>query len=175
MYLSAILRRAGMGLVVVGYAGVLLIAAALIARRCLAGLRDPDMFSGGMGAGGDWFLELFLVGLLLVPTFLLALLIRNSETAYTKLAKILLGFAIAAPVSVAFMAIPAIGQSNRFPGSLLGYVCLYRVFAFPMTVVGLAGCCVLAKFKRPRRLILYSLLTEIGTAVLLFCVLSKAK
>jgi hypothetical protein len=172
---SATLRRAGMGVVVVGYAGVFVVAAALIARRYFAGLRDPDMFSGGMGAGGDWFLELFLVGLALIPTFLLALLIRNSETAYTKFAQILLGFAIAAPVSVALMAIPAIGQSNRFPGSLLGYVCLYRVFAFPMTVVGLAGFCVLAKFKRPRRLILYSLLTEIGTAVLLFFVLSTAK
>jgi len=164
-----------MGLVVTGYAGVAIVAAALIARRYLAGLRDPDMFSGGMGAGGDWFLELFLVGLVLIPTFLLALLIRNSETAYTKLAQILLGFAIAAPVSVALMAIPAIGQTNKFPGSFIGSICLYRVFAFPMTLVGLAGCCVLAKFKRPRRLILYSLLTEIGTAVLLFFVLSTAK
>lgn len=171
---SATLSRAGMGLVVVGYAGVFVVAAALIVRRYLAGLRDPDTFNSGMAAGGDWFLELFLVGLFLVPTFLLALLIRNSETAYTKLAQILLGFAIAAPVSVAVMAIPAIGQSNKFPGSWLGFICFYRVFAFPMTVIGLAGCCVLAKFKRPRRLVLYSLLVEIGTFVVLF-VLMMAK
>ncbi|HUB02043.1 MAG TPA: hypothetical protein VL983_05135 [Terriglobales bacterium] len=172
---SATLSRAGMGLVVVGYAGVFAVSAALIARRYLAGLRDPDMFSGGMGAGGDWFLELFLVALFLIPTFLLALLIRNSETAYTKLAQILLGFAIAAPICVALMAIPAIGQTNKFPGSFIGSICLYRVFAFPMTLVGLAGCCVLAKFKRPRRLLVYSLGVEIGTAVLLFSVLTMAK
>jgi len=164
-----------MGLVVTGYAGVFVVAAALIVRRYLAGLSDPDTFNSGMAAGGDWFLELFLVALFLVPTFLLALLIRNSEAAYTKLAQILLGFAIAAPVSVALMVIPAIGQANKFPVSWLGYACFYRVFAFPMTVIGLAGCCVIAKFKRPRRLILYSLLTEIATAFLLFLVLSTVK
>lgn len=125
-----------------------------------------------MAAGGDWFLELFLVALLLIPTFVLALLIRDSETAYTKFAKVLFGFAVAAPASMALMAIPAIGQTNKFPGSLLGYLCLYRVFAFPMSVIGLAVFCVMAKFKRPRRLILYSVLIEIASFMLI-AVLAK--
>ena len=152
-----------MSLVVAGYGGVLAVAAALIMRRYLAGLRDPDTFSSGMAAGGDWFLELFLVALLLIPTFLLALLIRNSETAYTTFAKVLFGIGLAAPASLALMAIPAVGQTN----SLLGSLCLYRIFAFPMSLIGFAGCCVLAKFKRPRRLIVYSLLIEIATFILL--------
>lgn len=164
-----------MGLVVAGYAGVLAVAAMLIVRRYIAGLRDPDMFSGGMGAGGDWMLELIIVAMLFAPTFLLALLLRNSEESSTKFAKVLLGFALSLPVCAALMAIPAVGQTNNLPGSLLGYVCLYRVFAFPMTLFGLIGCCVLAKFKRPRRLILYSLLIETGIPILLAVVLATAK
>jgi hypothetical protein len=159
--------RTKMGLVVAGYAAVLALAALWIIQRYLAEKRDPADFSGGMAAGGDWFLELIIIGMLLVPTFFLVLFIRNSEAAYTKFAKILLGFALSAPASLALMAIPAIGQTNQLPGSLFGSVCLYRVFSFPMTVVGLVGCCVLAKFKRPRRLILYSLVVEIMTFVLL--------
>ena len=151
--------RIKIGFVVAGYAGVLGVAAMMILRRYLAEQRDPDMFSGGMAAGGDWMLELFLVGLFLIPIFFLVLLIRDSETAYTKFAQVLLGFGLTAPASMALMAIPAVGQSN----SLLGSFCLYRIFGFPMTTVGLAGSCVLAKFKRSRRLILYSLLIEIGS------------
>ena len=164
MAMASIHRRAGIALVIAGYLGVLVVAAVLIAHRYLAERRNPADFSGGMAAGGDWFLELFLVGLLLIPTCLLALLIRNSEAAYTRFARVLLGFGLTAPVGLGLMAIPAVGQTN----SLLGSFCLYRIFGFPMTAVGLAGSCVLAKFKRPRRLILYSLLIEIATIVLLF-------
>jgi len=164
----AIPRRVKVGVIVAGYAGVVLVAAALIVRRYLAEQLDPITFSGGMAAGGDWFLELFLVGLLLIPTSLLALLIRDSEAASTKFAKVLLGVGLSAPLCVGLMAIPAIGQGKNFFASMLGWVCLYRVFAFPMTFFGLIGLCVLAKFKRPRRLILCSLLVEITTFILMF-------
>jgi hypothetical protein len=165
----SISKRVKIGVVMAGYAGVLAVAAMMIVRRYLAGQRDPDMFSGGMGAGGDWMLELFLVGLLLIPTFLLALIIRNSETAYTRFAQVLLGFGLTAPACMGLMFVPAIGQSNGWLGSL----CLYRIFAFPMTSVGLAGCCVLARFKRPRRLILYAILIEILSIVLLFSLITR--
>jgi hypothetical protein len=168
----AIPWRVRMGFVVASCAAVLALAAMLITRRYLAEQRDPATFSGGMAAGGDWFLELLLVALLFIPTFFVALLIRNSEAAYTRFAKVLFGFGLAAPVSLVLMAIPAIGQTKNLLGSTLGSLCLYRIFAFPMSVIGLAGCCVLAKFKRPRRLILYSLLVEIATFALLM-VLSK--
>jgi hypothetical protein len=165
--MKAIPWRVQLGFVAAGYAAVVVVAADLITQRYLAEQRNPAEFSGGMAAGGDWFLELFLVGLLLIPTLFLVLLIRNSETAYTKFAQVLLGFGLTAPVSVGLMFIPAVGQAKNLLG-LLGSFCLYRIFAFPMTPIGLAGCCVLAKFKRSRRLILYSLLIEIATFVLLF-------
>jgi hypothetical protein len=159
----AVSRHVKIGLVVAGYAAVLVVAAMWILQRYLAGQRDPDMFSSGMAAGGDWFLELIIVAMLLGPTFLLALFIRNSEADYTKFAKVLLGFSISAPASIGIMAIPALGQTN----SWIGAIALYRIFAFPMTLVGLIGCSLLAKFKRPRRLIVYSLVIEIATFVFL--------
>ena len=163
-------RGVRLGLIVAGYAAVVAVAALLILRRYLAEQRNPADFSGGMAAGGDWFLELFLVALLLIPTFFLVLMIRNSETAYTKFAKVLLAIGLSAPASLGLMAILAVGQTN----SLIGSFCLYRIFGFPMTTVGLVGSCVLAKFKRPRRLILYSLLIEITSfGFLLFLTTSK--
>jgi|SRR5579871_683964 len=157
----AISRRAKIIFVMACYVGVLGLACVMVAGRYLAEQRDPATFSGGMAAAGDWMLELFLVALLLIPTLFLVLLIRNSETAYTKFAQVLLGIGLTAPASVGLMCIPYVGQTNNWLGSF----CLYRIFAFPMTTVGLAGSCVLAKFKRPRRLILCSLLIEIGTFV----------
>ena len=70
-----------MGFVVASYAAVLALAAMLLARRYLAEQRDPATFSGGMAAGGDWFLELLLVALLFIPTFFVALLVcwQNSS------------------------------------------------------------------------------------------------
>jgi hypothetical protein len=159
----AIPWRFKIGVVVAGYAGVVAVSAFLVGMRYLAEQRDPDTFSGGMAAGGDWFLELFLVGLLLIPTFVLALVLRDSEADYTKLAKVLFGFGLSAPVSMALMAIPAVGQSKNLIASTIGYICLYRVFAFPMTLFGFIGCALLAKFKRARRLVWYSLLVEIGS------------
>jgi len=167
-FMNAIPWRAKIGVVVAGYAAVIVVSAMWITQRYLAEQRDPATFSSGMAAGGDWFLELIIVAMLLVPTFLLALLIRDSEASYTKLAKILFGFALAAPVSMGLMAIPAIGESKNLPASIVGCICLYRVFAFPMTLFGFIGCAVLAKFKRPRRLIWYSLLIEILSIVFMF-------
>ncbi|MGA3107068.1 MAG: hypothetical protein ABSD53_21495 [Terriglobales bacterium] len=164
--------RLRIGIIVAGYAGVLLISAMWVTTRYLAERRDPDMFNSGMAAGGDWFLELIIIAMLLVPTFFLALLLRNSEDAYTKFAKVLLGIALSAPVSWAVMVIPAIGQGNHFPLSFIGYICLCRAFAFPMTMVGLIAFCVLAKFRRPRRLVLYALGIEITSAILPFALAS---
>jgi hypothetical protein len=159
----AISWRARMGFVALCFAGVFAMSAMLIIRRYLAEQSDPATFNSGMAAGGDWFLELFLVALFLIPTFILALMIRDSETSYTKFAWILLGFGLSAPASMGILAIPAFGQTNSWIGSLA----LYRIFAFPMSLFGLAGFCVLAKFKHPRRLILYSLIIEVVTFILL--------
>src|ERR1051326_2076838 len=107
----AIPWRVRMGFVVASYAGVLAVAAILVTQRYLAEQRNPADFNSGMAAGGDWFLELFIVALLFVPTLFLVLLIRNSETAYTRFAQVLLGFSLTAPASVGIMAIQ-IGRAS---------------------------------------------------------------
>jgi hypothetical protein len=172
MSLPAIHRRARFGMVAAGYASVVAVSSLWIVQRYLAEQRNPADFSSGMAAGGDWFLELIIVGMLLAPTLLLAWFIRNSEPASATFAKVLLGLGISAPACAALMAIPAIGNTNLFPASLLGSICLYRVLAFPMTVIGLAGSAILVKCKRPRRIILYSLGIEIMTFIVMTVLLT---
>ena len=55
-------------LVSVGYAGVLVVSAALLYRRHLLELQDPATASGGMFAAGDTMLHVFIGCLFLVPT-----------------------------------------------------------------------------------------------------------
>ncbi|HWZ83985.1 MAG TPA: hypothetical protein VNW47_15240 [Terriglobales bacterium] len=59
------------------------------------------------------------------------------------------------------MSIPAVGQSTM----LLGWICLDRLFASPLVVVGLAFSRLLARFDRAKRLTLYALLVEVLTLV----------
>jgi hypothetical protein len=48
---------------------------------------------------------------------------------------------------------------------LLGWICLDRLFASPLVVVGLAFSRLLARFDRAKRLTLYALLVEVLTLV----------
>jgi hypothetical protein len=97
--------------------------------------------SSGRYAAGDWMLELF-GGLFLIPTFVLLLLIRNSEQAYTRYSQILLGLSLTAPICVGLFLIPAVSQGNSF----LGWFCRDRLLAVPIIVVGLAVSRLLARF-----------------------------
>ncbi len=148
-------------LVAVIYAGVVLLSAVLIYIRYLAYVNHPDdvMASSGMWAGGDLILEFFIAGMLLVPTLLLVLVIRKFERAYTKYSQTLLAISLTAPISVGLFLIPAVNQSN----SMLGYACMYRLFAAPMVVVGLAMSRIFARFRRAKRFSSYALLVEAGT------------
>jgi hypothetical protein len=123
--------------------------------------------SGGMWAFGDLMLELFIAGLFSIPTLLLAFFIRNSETAYTKYAQVLLGIAFTAPISIGAMAIPAVGQSGTGFLGCLGWLCLGRVSASPVFLAGVVCSRLLTRFKRAKRLIIYGLLVELGTYALL--------
>ncbi len=84
--------RGQLGLVAVGYAAVLLVAAVLIYARYMQYVNHPAdaarymqyvnhpadaISSSGMYAFGDLVLELFIAGLFLIPTFLLVLVIRK--------------------------------------------------------------------------------------------------
>jgi hypothetical protein len=152
--------RVQIGAVVIGYALVLLASAAMVFARYLVYLNNPNdvVAAGGMYAFGDWMLELIIVAMLLVPTFLLALILRNKEAAYTRYSQAALGLSLTAPMCMGLFFIPAVSQGN----SSLGWFCMYRVLASPLAVLGLAGSRLLARFKRAKRLTSYALLIEIG-------------
>ena len=165
----ASLSRVQLGIVAAGYAAVLLLSAALVFWRHLQYVmhaNDVDA-SGGMWAFGDLMLEVFIAGLFLVPTLLLALFIRNSEAAFTRYSLALLIISVTAPISIGATVLPAIGQSGSGVLGMLGWFCLGRVSASPVVVAGLICSRLLARFKRAKRLIMYGLLAEVGTYVLL--------
>src|SRR6266702_8418765 len=93
-------RRTQLVCVAVGYAAVFAIAALLIVQRYLQYLNHPDDVAayGGMYAGGDLLLEVFICGMLLVMTFFLVLVIRGSENACSIYSQILLGLSLTAPL-----------------------------------------------------------------------------
>ena len=149
-----------------GYAAVAALSAALIFARYLQYVTHPADVAqyGGMWAGGDLMLELFITGLLLVVTFFLVLVIRKEESAYTVYSKVLLGLSLTAPLSVGFISIDAVSQGTGW----LGYACLFRLFASPMVIVGLGASRLLARFSRAKRLLSYSLMIEGLTLVGMF-------
>ena len=157
--------RVQLGAVAVGYVAVLLVAAVLVYVRHMQYVNHPAdvMASGGMYAAGDLMLEFFIGGLFLIPTFLLVLVIRKSETPYTRYSQTLLGLSLTAPICLGVLLIPAVSQGNSF----LGWFCMDRLFASPFVVVGLAVSRFLARFSRAKRLASYALLLEVGTVALL--------
>jgi len=148
---------------VAGYGAVLAFAAVVVTSRYLLETRNPNDFNGGMAAAGDWMLELFLCGLLLIPTFLLAFISRAREQTYTAFSKFLFGFSLLAPVSLGLMLIPAIGQKD----TILGTLCGLRLFAAPMIIVGFIGCRLLARFRLAKRLLSWALVIETATIVMM--------
>lgn len=168
--MNAAPSRVGLKLVASGYVAVVAISAGLIYMRYLQYARHPDdvAASGGMWAGGDLILELFIGCMLLVPTAVLVLVIRNYESAYTTYSKVLVGVSISMPLSVGIISIPAIGQSN----SILGSVCLFRLFGAPVVLAGLVLSLLLARFRRSRRLIALAVLIEFLTLVVLLALLA---
>ncbi|MBZ5573301.1 MAG: hypothetical protein LAO09_15640 [Acidobacteriia bacterium] len=150
------------------YVFVLLVSAGLVLQRYLQYVRHPDdaAASGGMWAFGDWLLELFIGGLFLVPTFFLLLVISKSEPVYTRYAKVLFGFSLTAPLSLAILSIPAARE-----GWLLGAPCLYRPLASPVVLVVEGGSRLMARFPLPKKLTSYALLIELATLVLIVALL----
>jgi len=83
---------------------------------------------------GFTLLELFIVGMFLVDTFFLVLVIAKSESAYTTYSKVLVAISLTAPLSVAIISIPAVGQSDF----ILGWACMFRLFSSPLVAFGIA-------------------------------------
>ncbi len=154
-----------LGLVAIGYAAVLAVAAVLIVVRYFQYVNHPaDVAAyGGMYAGGDLMLEVFIGGMLMVMTFFLMLVIYKSEPDYTIYSKVLLGLSLTAPLSVGLISIPAVNQGMN----VLGEVCMFRLFASPMVIAGMGMSRIFARFPRPKRLTVYALLIEAVTLILL--------
>jgi hypothetical protein len=161
--------RVQLGLVACGYALVFGIAGILIAQRYLQYANNPAdvAASSGMYAGGDLLLELFIASMLLVVSFVLVLVIFRSETAYTTYSKVLVAISLTAPVSVGLIAIPDVNQGS----SVLGYACLFRLFASPMVLLGLGMSRLFARFSKAKRFTTYALLIETLTLVFLVVML----
>ena len=152
-----------MALVACGYLMVLGLAAILIVWRYWQYEQHPADAAqySGMWAGGDLMLELFICGMLLAVTFVLVLVTYKFETAYTNYAKAMLALSVTLPVSVGLIAIPAVGGGN----SLVGWACLFRVFASPLVLVGIVMSRLFARFPRAKRITNYALLVEALTLV----------
>ena len=155
--------RAQLIIVAAGYAAVLAFAAVLVAGRYVLYVSHPQdvAAAGGMYAAGDLFLEMFIFCMLLVPTFLLAWVIRNSEELYTGYAKILVGLSLTAPICLGVLSIPAVGQGPMVVGEIL----MSRLVGSPFVIAGLAFSRLLARFDRAKRLTFYALMIEILTLV----------
>ena len=154
-------------MVALAYVVVLGISTILILVRYLQYVNHPADAAayGAMWAGGDLILELLIAGMLLVVSFFLVLVIHRSEAVYTNYSKVLLAISVTAPVSVGLIAIPEVNQGI----SVLGYVCLFRVFASPIVLVGFGMSRLFARFPRAKRFANYALLIE--TLTLVFMVL----
>jgi hypothetical protein len=162
MHRSEIVWRRKMALVAAGYAAVLSFAAVAIVGRHYMALRNPNDFNGGMAAAGDWMLELVIAVLLMVPTVLLALVVRQRESASQMFAQVLFSFSLTAMLSLGLLLIPAISQTNNIIGSL----CIHRLLASPVVLAGIGTSRLLARYRPAKRLISYALLSETITLVL---------
>jgi hypothetical protein len=162
MYQLAISWRSKMAFIAACYAGVVGLAAVAIVSRHYLALRNPNDFNGGMAAAGDWMLDLMIGMMLMVPTFLLALAVRERESAAVVFAKALFGFSLTALLSLVLLAIPVIHQTDNIVGSL----CMYRLLASPVVLAGIGTCRLVARYRPAKRLVAYALLTETITLVL---------
>jgi len=159
-------RRAQLWLIALAYAAVFVVAATLLHERHLQELKYPAEASGGMWAGGDLLLDIFIACLFMVPTVFLIWVTARIEAFYTPYSKFLLGLSLSAPVclSVLFLGEKHVGQS-------LIILCLYRLIWSPFILVGMGISRLVARFDRAKRFASYALLIEVltlGIAVALF-------
>jgi len=164
--MKSISWRTQLGLVTLGYAAVLVVAATLLYGRHLQELKYPAEASGGMWAAGDALLYIFIACLFMVPTIFLILVIARFEAFYTAYSKFLLGLSLSAPVCLSLLFL---GENHM--GQSLINLCLYRLMWLPFILVGMGISRLAARFDRAKRFVSYALLTEgltLAIAVALF-------
>ena len=153
--MKSISLRVQLGLVALGYAAVLVVAATLLYGRHLLELKYPAEASGGMWAAGDAMLYIFLACLLMVPTAFLIWVIARFEAFYTAYSKFLLGLSLSAPVSLGVLFL---GENHVGPS--LFTLCLYRLMWSPFILLGMGISRLVARFDRAKRFASYALLIE---------------
>jgi hypothetical protein len=144
-----------LGLVAVGYATVLVIAATLLFVRHMQELRNPIEASGGMWAVGDAMLGVFIVGLFAIPSVFLVRVIARFESFYKTYSQLLLGLSLSAPVCLSVLTL---GKS--YVAESVSILCLYRLFSSPPIFLGIGVSRLAARFDRAKRLLSYALLIE---------------
>jgi hypothetical protein len=147
--------RVQLGLIALGYAAVLVVAATLLYGRHLQELEYPAEASGGMWAAGDALLYILIACLFLVPTVFLIWVTARFEAFYTAYSKFLVGLSLTAPVclSVLFFGENHVGES-------LINLCLYRLMWLPFILVGMGISRLVARFDRAKRFASYALMIE---------------
>jgi len=143
------------GLVAMGYAAVLVFAAASLYVRHLMALQDLAAASGGMAAFGDTILDLFIGSLFLIPTAFMVWIIAKSEAQYAVYSQFLFGLSLSAPIC---MSVLFFGEKYVAPS--LSWFCLYRILESPIVLVGMGISRLAARFDRSKRLVSYALLVE---------------
>jgi hypothetical protein len=156
-----------LGLIAVGYAAVLVVAADLLYENHLWELNHPAdvVASGGMYAGGDALLEIFIACLFMIPTVFLVWVIARFGTFYTAYSQLLLGLSLSGPVCLSVLSL---GENHV--AQSLSILCLYRLLWSPLILVGISASRLVARFDRAKRLASYALLIEgmtLGLAVAL--------
>src|SRR3954453_13331799 len=130
--MKALSMRAQLSWVAAAYLAVLAVATFLVVARYWQYAMHPQDANqyGGMWAGGDMILGVFIFCLFLVPTFFLVLVIRKSEELYTSYTKVLFLLSLTAPLSVGLFAIPMVRESN----SPIGFACMWRLLGSPFVL-----------------------------------------
>jgi len=151
-------QRTKLGLVAAAYAGVVALSVLLVLLRCLQYKLHPDDAEqyGGMWAGGDLMLALFIAGLLMLTTFFLIPILRNDEPGYTNYSKALIGIALTSPFAIVLTALPG-------GPWWIGDICISRLFAAPLAIILYFVSWVASGFRGARRRIVIALLIEVGT------------
>jgi hypothetical protein len=154
-----------LGLVALGYAAVLAVAATFLYVRHLQELKYPDEASGGMWAAGDLLLYIFIACLFMVPTLYLIWVTAKFEAFYTAYSKFLFVFSLSAPICLS-----VIDLGEKHVGQSLIGICLYRLMWSPFILVGMGISRLVARFDRAKRFASFALLIEgltLGIAVAL--------
>jgi hypothetical protein len=155
LFVKSISWRVQLAFVALGYAAVLVVAAASLYGRHLQELQYPAEASGGMWAAGDLFLWIFIACLFMVPTVFLIWVTAKFEAFYTAYSKFLLGLSLSAPVCLGVLYL----GENHVGQSLLNLF-LYRLIWAPFILLGMGISRLAARFDRAKRFASYALLIE---------------